>query len=107
DPLPAGAVARVGTLRLLHDNTLTWAALAADGRRIVSGGMYGERQIHVWDRATARRVALLPTGPQNETWGVAISRDGNRVAALLSLPGKQAYRMHVAVWDVGSGKELC
>jgi WD40 repeat protein len=107
DPLPEGAVARVGAARLLHDNEFTWAAITPDGTRIVSGGMYGERQVHVWERSTARRLALLPTGPQNETWGVAVSPDGKRAAALLSAPGKNAFRMQVAVWDVGSGKELC
>jgi WD40 repeat protein len=106
DPLPDGAVSRIGSTRMLHDDSLTWADFSADGRRLVTGGMYGERRIHVWDTATGKRIALLPTTEENETWAVAASDDGKRAAALLSTPGKGAYRMWLTVWDVESGKKL-
>jgi WD40 repeat protein len=106
DPLPDGAVNRIGTIRLLHDDTLTWADFSADGKRLVTGGMYGEHQIHVWDVATGRRVALLPTTQENETWAVATSADGKRAAAILSTPGKDAYRMWLTVWNAESGKKV-
>jgi WD40 repeat protein len=106
DPLPDGAVSRIGTTRMLHDDTLTWADFSADGKRLVTGGMYGERQVHVWDVATGQRVALLPTKAGNETWAVAASSDGKRAAAILSTPGKDAYRMWLKVWDVASGKKI-
>lgn len=106
DPLPDGAVSRIGTMRLLHDDSLGWADFSADGKRLVTGGMYGERRLHVWDPRTGKRVALLPTKEENETWAVAASADGKRAAAVLSTPGKQAYRMWLTVWDVESGKKV-
>jgi WD40 repeat protein len=107
DPLPKGASVRIGTTRMLHENTLTWVEIARNGKRIVSGGMYGEKWIHVWDAGSGKRIALIPTKEDQETWRVAISPDGKRVAALLSNPGKNHYQMHLVVWDVDSKKRLC
>ena len=106
DSLPDGALARIGASRLLNEDTLTWAHVSADGKRIVSGGMYGEHRIYVWEIATGKRLASFPTEPENETWGVAASNDGKRIAALLSRPGRNAYRMWIVVWDVETGEKI-
>jgi WD40 repeat protein len=36
DPLPVGAVARLGTVRWLHDGIVTFAAFLPDGKTVVS-----------------------------------------------------------------------
>ena len=52
--------------------------MSPDGRRIVSGGYYGE--LKVWDVATGECVATLK-GHSDRVNGVAISPDGRRVVS--------------------------
>src|SRR5262245_19149966 len=43
DPLPEGAVARLGTLRLVHLGGLASVAVSPDGKVIASGARQGKR----------------------------------------------------------------
>ncbi len=54
DPLPAGAVARLGTRRLRGFQIPTWAKFSHDGRKIAAAGHFG---FTVWDAATGRKLA--------------------------------------------------
>src|SRR5262249_33875359 len=49
DPLPSGAIARCGTMRLRHGRGST-VAFAADGKTLISFG--GDRTLRFWDVAT-------------------------------------------------------
>jgi RNA polymerase sigma factor (sigma-70 family) len=53
DPLPPGAVMRLGTLRLRHASGVA-VAFSKDGKHLISCGMGGE--VRVWDTATGKRV---------------------------------------------------
>jgi WD40 repeat protein len=93
DPLPLGALARMGTLRLYHLYGYQ-VAYSGDGKVLVSssGG-----DIKIWDVVTGRELHNLQV-----TYGarhVALSSDGSRLAA--KGPGEV-----VCIWDVASGKEL-
>lgn len=48
DPLPVGAVGRLGTVRLRHGNTIHSLCFAPDGKYLASGG----ENIRVWDPNT-------------------------------------------------------
>src|SRR5215468_5607291 len=69
DPLPDGALARVGTLRFRHFATIVSVAYAPDGKSVATGGRDGVR---VWDAATGRQrlripqEALLPPDKESE-----------------------------------------
>src|SRR5688572_7287000 len=54
DPLPAGAVARLGTVRLRHTGWVLDAAFSANGRVLASFG--GDRRLRLWDTADGREL---------------------------------------------------
>lgn len=67
DPLPPGAVARLGTVRLRHVNAEV--AFSKDGKRLVSCNYKG--RVRIWDAATGKlqRQKRLPWG--SGTWTLA------------------------------------
>jgi WD40 repeat protein len=82
DPLPPGAVARLGTIRLRHLGAEM--AFSADGKRLISCDDEGE--VRVWDVATGKRV-----GKKRLSWGSEPGQLGN---VTLSPDGAMA-----ALWD--------
>ncbi|HET6572100.1 MAG TPA: hypothetical protein VFG68_00735, partial [Fimbriiglobus sp.] len=75
DPLPRGAVARLGTTRLRHPGLTNWVFLP-DGKTIVTAGRDG--LVRYWDIATGRQLRATPGGPD---WSAsALSPDGRLVA---------------------------
>ncbi|HKB01567.1 MAG TPA: sigma-70 family RNA polymerase sigma factor [Gemmataceae bacterium] len=96
DPLPAGAVLRLGTTRLRHANLFA-LAFTADGKLISFGGDY---TVRAWNPATGQ--LLRERGFEKETmhrfWGGCLSPDGKRVAI------QKSDRMKV--FETESGKEL-
>ena len=52
DPLPAGAVARMGTLRWRHGNAVTFVGFTQGHKQVVTACQDGI--FHVWDAATGK-----------------------------------------------------
>ena len=84
DPLPRGAVMRIGTLRLRHDDTVTSIAFAPDGKTLVSCGHDGTlrpariRAVMVrdalqrgWDRVAARPARKGRRAARSDTAAIA------------------------------------
>lgn len=95
DPLPADAIARLGTVRFRHLGGVSSIAYSGDGKRLVSGG--DDRKVRVWDAGTGRELALL-IGPHDRVNGVAFSATDNLVAAA-SREGS------VYLWDLHNSSE--
>jgi WD40 repeat protein len=57
DPLPPGAVARFGSVRLLHGPHVEWLKFLADGKTIAS---CDEEKVRLWDLSTGRLQSTSP-----------------------------------------------
>src|SRR5688500_7067801 len=58
DDLPPGAVLRIGSSALRHQNQLRQVAWSHDGKRLISSSDY--ERVKVWDPATGKLLASFP-----------------------------------------------
>jgi WD40 repeat protein len=99
-PIPQGAVARLGTLRLRHAQKLTTVVALPDGKTVASGSADGT--IRFWDAATGKelhrfpgdRLALSPDGKSWASWDSS-GKDTNK--------GKES---KIRLRDLATGKQL-
>jgi WD40 repeat protein len=96
DPLPEGAVARMGSMKLRHAGLRDFRILS-DSKTIVTSG--DDRTERFWDIATGRQLrAVKLQGAGDCSRGIDLSRDGKLLA------GYDGTKL--TFWDVESGKEL-
>jgi RNA polymerase sigma factor (sigma-70 family) len=98
DPLPPGAVLRLGTRRLRHGGGISALAWSPDGKWVASGGGFSDWTIRLWDPATGKEIRQL-AGPITPVRALAVSPDGKRIAST----DRQAT---LILWDVVSGRRL-
>src|SRR5262249_62112588 len=79
DPLPPGAVARLGTVRFRHQGFVASIAFSPDGKLIASGDGYD--LIRLWDTATGREVRKLEGHLLGRVYSLAFSPDGKLLAS--------------------------
>jgi WD40 repeat protein len=77
DPLPPGAIARLGTLRFRHAGTIRALTFAPDGKLLVSGG--DDKVLCMWDTSTGLLVRKL-SGHENSIHRIVFSPDGKLLA---------------------------
>jgi WD40 repeat protein len=93
DPLPSGAVARLGTVRLRQGYAATALAFTPSGHLLVAGGRFSPG-VCLWDVATGKPLyrQVIPSS----IYSLALSPDGK-----LLLTGNT-----LSVLDAATGKEL-
>src|SRR5262249_49114830 len=96
DPLPPGALARMGTERLRHPSPLHALAFSPEGAILIAADE--DQPIRLWDRETGKEIRRL-TGHKGAVTAVAISPDGKTLASA-------SRDQLVLLWDLASGKEL-
>ncbi len=98
DPLPAGAVLRLGTIRLRHPESVLSVAFSPNGQTLASVGAM-DPQIRLWDARTGRLVRTF-LGPIREKPRAAVfAPNGARLAVACERGGVQ-------LWDISSGLEV-
>jgi WD40 repeat protein len=98
DPLPAGAVLRLGTVRLRHPGGGVSVAFSPDGRALASTADF-DRQIRFWDVKTGRLLRTFGETGQRTPHVIAFSPDGTKLAVVCSDGAVECF-------NVGDGKRL-
>jgi RNA polymerase sigma factor (sigma-70 family) len=96
EPLPQGAVLRLGSLRLRHGWVLRSVAFTPDGKLLFSAGW--DSVIRAWDPATGQQVREV-RAPEDGVDAIAVSADGKLLAGA-GMTGD------VLLWDAATGREL-
>src|SRR5215831_9485829 len=78
DPLPEGAIARCGTIRLRHSEHVHAIAFSPDGKLMATGG--GDSVIRLWDAASGELRGRL-TGHEKNVSAVAFAPDGETLVS--------------------------
>lgn len=100
DPLPPGALARMGSVQLRHEKA--YLAFSADGKTLISAGR--DATVRFWDMATGRqlrqtRLHLPKPSPRRRDSTIAgLSPDGKVVAAF----DEEAFHLY----DATTGEKL-
>src|SRR5437667_8710652 len=103
DPLPPGALARMGTVQLRHVSTDVATAFSPDGKVLATGD---ENSLRLWSMATGK--VLLRTKENYELGPMLFSPDGKwlvtsgtqSICLLDAATGKLVRRIPAAPWGV-------
>jgi RNA polymerase sigma factor (sigma-70 family) len=105
DPLPEGALARMGTIRLRTGAQVVGVAFSPDGKTVFSQEAGPENKLRLWDFASGKEIRRM-TKPakqkdwvQNEVRSSTVSPDGKYVAGI----GQYG---PIWIWEVATGKLL-
>ncbi len=96
DPLPARALARLGTLRFRTGGDVAQIAFSPDGKILASASE--DEAVYVWETSTGKLLRRLEDATGYQDAGVAISPDGKLLVA-----GRY---QDLHRWDLATGREL-
>ena len=116
DALPAGAVARLGTVRWRQGAEVSFAAFLPDGKTVVSVG--DDQTICLWEFPSGkpiRRVSIdaADQSPGGPLWlktrylaAAALSKDGKYLATTFIFPYTETHEFAIHLHELATGKEL-
>ncbi|HKS16541.1 MAG TPA: hypothetical protein VJU16_04460, partial [Planctomycetota bacterium] len=76
DPLPNGAVARMGTVRFRHDSLTMSMKFTKDGSRLITAGY--DHTVRTWDASTGQSLSVLK-GHKDAVYSVALTPAEDRI----------------------------
>ncbi len=121
DPLPSGAVARLGTLSWRHDAVVAFAAFLPDGKSVVT--VSNDGAVRVWEFPSGKEIRRVAAADKTvRSLNVAaLSADGKIIATNFNLttpartrgpvldptdPAPVTKPVDIHLYDVTTGKEL-
>lgn len=96
DPLPSGAIARLGTCRLRPHGNVYYMAFSPDGKTLAAADKH---TIRLWDAATGKELRRFGRPRPYGSWSLAFSSDGKLLAA-------EDSNGVICFWDPATGQEL-
>jgi RNA polymerase sigma factor (sigma-70 family) len=96
DPLPDGAVARLGTVRFNHGDSLHGLLYTPDGKEVIS---VGNGTARIWDATTGAELRQFPTGRPDWDERPVLTPDGKHLVLVV-----QEFPDSLRVFDLASGK---
>jgi RNA polymerase sigma factor (sigma-70 family) len=99
DPLPPGAVARLGTVRFNHGSGLNALYFTPDGKTIISEG---NGSIRFWDAASGKELDRRRTAKAYFEFPSIFLEDGKTLMCLHEGIGENV----ITVWDLAAKKEI-
>jgi WD40 repeat protein len=96
DPLPPGAIARLGTSRFYHEGGIHCCFFLPDGLTLATGG--GDGTVRFWEASTGKEQRIFRGNPAGITC-MALTPDGATLATI-------SWDNTARLWDVASGKPL-
>jgi WD40 repeat protein len=104
DPLPPGARARLGTVRLRHAGSIDYLALSPDAALLATGNYHAEAVIQVWETARGKRRLRRAVPAEFNVMAMAFTPNGKTLALAGQGIANDFARVHL--WDVATSKEV-
>jgi WD40 repeat protein len=101
DPLPRGALVRLGTLRWRTGAGVEALAFSSDGKLLAAET---KRGVWLFDTATGKRKPFRPGG--SSVAQIAFSPDGRRLAFTCTPEGARPGKRVVRIWDLAGGRKV-
>lgn len=96
DPIPPGAVARLGSVRLRMGGYALSVAFSPDSKYVAAGGR--DQLVHVWEAQTGKEVTLIK-GHDGSVTAVRFFPDGKTLASA-------GHDGTIRIWDLATRREL-
>jgi len=100
DPLPDGAVLRLGSMLFRHAE-LGPFALLPDGKSVLTSG--SDHQLRTFDLSTGRETRKIPETADLRVWGTALSPNGRYAAGFAGM--NRHLHDRLSIFDTETGKE--